>query len=106
MSILDKIKGPYVEIAGWLLGLLIAVFFFGNPSDMLVIGLLLFYSLTRMKPSIFNFLKSFAEPTTWPSYVTLGVVIIIAAYHGGIVGLGLAGAMLMMNDGRTFDSLY
>lgn len=64
------------------------------------------YLLDRFKPSVFNWLSNFAEPTTWPGYVALGVAAICAAHQGGWRADVVLAGLLTAGDGRMFDSLY
>lgn len=111
MSVLDNIKGPYVEAAGVVaieVSIVAAAITRGAFKTLFVVSLLLvFYAVTRVRPrNNFNFLANFADPTTWPSYVTLGVIALFGGYLGGWSGLALVAAVLMTNDGRTFKELY
>lgn len=105
MSILDKITGKYVKIAGGLIVSAAAAFV--PLGTAVAIGVCTsVYCLDQFYPKAFNWLHNFAEPAVWPSYVSLGVAAMIAHHVGGWQGYALLGGFLTMIDGTFFDALY
>ncbi len=98
--------GKHVETAGLIVASAgAASLLHGGALIGVAIGLGV-YLLDRFKPSVFNWLSNFAEPTTWPGYVALGVAALFAAHQGGWHADVVIGGLLMAGDGRMFDSLY
>lgn len=64
------------------------------------------YLLDLVDPHIFAWLSKFAEPTTWPGYVALGVAALFATHAGGWPGVIVLVGLLITGDGRMFEPLY
>lgn len=97
--------GKHVETTGFVIAVTAANFL---PSGSrigadIALGI---YLLSRFRPQMWNWLKNFAEPTTWPGFVALGVASLFAAYHGGMFAAATVGGIFMTMDGRLFDLLY
>jgi hypothetical protein len=105
MSILDKINGKLVEEVGFLAACILNFWSTSGAGWGIAISMMM-YLISRKESRVWNWIKNFAEPTTWPAYVSLGVAALFAAHMGGALGAAIVGALWMTNDGRTFDSLY
>lgn len=98
--------GKHVETTGVIITVLAAAFLLHGYAR---IGALIaesVYLLDRFRPQVFNWLSSFAEPTTWPGYVALGVAALFATVFGGWRGALVVAGIFTTGDGRLFDLLY
>lgn len=98
--------GKHVETTGLVIAITSAgVLLHGGHRIGALAGIAV-YLLDRFRPSVFNWLKNFAEPTTWPGYVALGVAALFAGHQGGLPAIAVLAGLLATGDGRMFDALY
>jgi hypothetical protein len=98
-------NGLHVRIAGILLAVISAPFILHSGHLIGFYAGVMLFLLNQIFPNLFNWLKNFAEPKVWPSYVGLGIAIMFAAHQGGWAALPVGGILTSI-DGLFFDSLY
>jgi len=98
--------GKHVETTGLIVAIGASIALLHGGAQYVALAGEAVYLLDRFKPKVFNWLSNFAEPTTWPGYVALGVASLAAAHFGGWRADIVIGGLLTAGDGRMFDALY
>lgn len=107
VSFLARIHGPAVELAGflWAAGMNCLIIK-SHPWHAFGIAIcFLVYLASRDLPSLFKWIKGFAE-IQWVSFVSVAVCALVAAHVGGWHAIGIIAGLAAMCDGRLFDYLY
>lgn len=98
--------GKHVETTGLVIAIASASVLLHGGHRIGALAGIAVYLLDRFRPTVFNWLKNFAEPTTWPGYVALGVAALFAGSAGGWPAVVVLGGLLVAGDGRMFSALY
>lgn len=104
-KVLALITPKVVEIGGFSLATAGAILLHGHVREVVLVAEGV-YLLDRFKPAVFNAIKSFANPTTWPGYVSMGLATVVAAHSGGNPASLVAAGVLATGVGRLFNQLY
>jgi hypothetical protein len=107
-SFLNLFTGPRVRLAGFILTFLgsLPLMTLNSPVPFFYIMCLLVSLLSTYSPRAFGWLSNFADPQFWPTFVALGICILLAAHVGGLFGILACIGPLTAYDGMYFEQNY